>query len=437
METPDPSPPLADRALPDIGGLPPTAERQLPAKIPFNRPFTTGDEFGFIQQAIDNLHLSGNGPFTGRCSDWLQASLGCPRALLTFSCTSALEMAMLLADLQVGDEVLLPSFTFPTSASAVALRGAVPVFLDIRPDTLNLDERLIEAAITPRTRAILPVHYAGVACAMDALLDVALRHDLVVIEDAAQGISATYRSRPLGTLGDLGTLSFHETKNLTCGEGGALIVNRPDWIERAEILQEKGTNRSQFLRGQVDKYTWVDLGSSFLTSEVNAAFLWAQIQHAEEIRLRRLEIWNTYHERLAALEHSGLLRRPVVPADCAHNAHMYYLLLPDRARRDELIDALAAVNIFALFHYIPLHSSSAGRRYGRAFGELPVTDRISDTLVRLPLYNGLAQADVERVCLAVEAALMPARARRGPACSGRQAVRRAPARQRAGVCTGD
>jgi dTDP-4-amino-4,6-dideoxygalactose transaminase len=408
-----------------------------PAKIPFNRPYTTGDEFGYIQQAIDNLHLSGNGPFTTRCSNWLQQRLGCARALLTFSCTSALEMAMLLADLQPREEVLLPSFTFPTSASAVALRGAVPVFIDIRSDTLNLDERLLEEAITPRTRAILPVHYAGVACAMNPILDIAARHDLTVIEDAAQGISATYRSRPLGTLGELGTLSFHETKNLTCGEGGALLINRSDWVERAEILQEKGTNRSQFLRGQVDKYTWVDLGSSFLTSEVNAAFLWAQIQHAQDILARRLAIWNTYHERLALLEEDGLLRRPIVPSDCAHNAHMYYLLLPSRAQRDQLIDALAALNIFALFHYVPLHSSFAGRHYGRTFGELPVTDRISDTLVRLPLFNALTDAEVERVCTAVHATLAAPHARRPRACSGRQPARRPAVRQRAGLCSGD
>jgi dTDP-4-amino-4,6-dideoxygalactose transaminase len=423
-------------------GAPAAGDGASPAKIPFNRPYTTGEEFAYIQRAIDNLHLSGNGPFTERCSDWFQKRLGCARALLTFSCTSALEMAMLLADLRPGEEVLLPSFTFPTTASAVALRGAVPVFVDIRADTLNLDERLLEDAIGPRTRAILPVHYAGVACAMDVILDIAARHDLVTIEDAAQGISATWRGQPLGSLGDLGALSFHETKNLTCGEGGALIVNRPDWVERAEILQEKGTNRSQFLRGQVDKYTWVDLGSSFLTSEVNAAFLWAQIQHADDILARRLAIWNTYHERLAPLEEAGLLRRPIVPAECAHNAHMYHLLLPDRARRDALIDALAAQNIFALFHYVPLHSSLAGRRYGRAFGELPVTDRVSETLVRLPLFNALAPIEVERVCGAVHAALAPSstsrpRASRPRPCSGRQAARRPAARQRAGLCTGE
>jgi dTDP-4-amino-4,6-dideoxygalactose transaminase len=404
---------------------PPTAGPLRPPKIPFNRPYATGDEFGYIQEAIDNLHLSGNGPFTERCSRWMQEHLGCERALLTFSCTSALEMAMLLAGIGPGDEVVVPSFTFPTTAGAVALRGAVPVFVDIREDTLNLDERLVEAAVTSRTRALLPVHYAGVACSLDALAAICARHGLAMVEDAAQGFSATYRDRPLGTIGDLGALSFHETKNLICGEGGALLVNRADWVERAEVLQEKGTNRSQFLRGQVDKYTWVDLGSSFLTSEINAAFLWAQIQHAEKILARRMAIWSVYHERMAPLEEAGLLRRPVIPAECSHNAHMYYLLLGDRARRDRLIEALAAQNIHALFHYVPLHSSVAGRRYGRVAGELPVTDRTSDTLVRLPLWFEMSDADVERVCAAVQAALRP----RPRPCTGRQAARPAP-RQR-------
>jgi dTDP-4-amino-4,6-dideoxygalactose transaminase len=393
-------------------------------KIPFNRPFTTGEEFAFIQEAIDNLHLSGNGPFTEHCSRWLQQQLGCERALLTFSCSSALEMAMLVAEVGPDDEAIVPSYTFPTTAGAVALRGATPVFVDIRADTLNLDEALIEDAITPRTRAIVPVHYAGVACEMDTILALAQRHGLAVIEDAAQGISATYRGGPLGALGDLGCLSFHETKNLTCGEGGALLVNRADWVQRAEILQEKGTNRSQFLRGQVDKYTWVDLGSSFLTSEINAAFLWAQIQHAQEILARRMAIWETYHERFVALEERGVLRRPTIPADCEHNAHMYYLLLPSRAARDRFIKRLAAKRVEGHFHYIPLHSSIAGQRYGRAHGELPVTDRISDTLVRLPLFISMSAQDVERVCLAVEQALTPApRPLRQPPCSGRQARR--------------
>jgi dTDP-4-amino-4,6-dideoxygalactose transaminase len=339
-------------------------------------------------------------------------------------------MAMLVAGIGPGDEVIVPSYTFPTTAGAVALRGATPVFIDIRPDTLNLDERLLAQAITPRTRAVVPVHYAGVACSMDLIAAIAEQHGLVLIEDAAQGISATYRQQPLGTLGDLGCISFHETKNLICGEGGALLVNRRDWEQRAEILQEKGTNRSQFLRGQVDKYTWVDLGSSFLTSDINAAFLWAQMQHSSEILARRMAVWNAYHERLAPLEEQGLLRRPIIPLDCTHNAHMYYLLLGSPTARDVLIEELAAQGISALFHYIPLHSSIAGRHWGRTAGELPVTDRVSDTLVRLPLFVSMSSGEVERVCRAVEHSLQGSDARpsrrdprslRQPLCSGRQA----------------
>lgn len=395
-----------------------TTGSQLP-RIPFNRPYTTGDEFRFIQEAINNRHLSGNGPFSELCALWLEERLGCERALLTFSCTSALEMAMLLAGIEPGDEVIMPSFTFPTTACAVVLRGAVPVFVDIREDTLNLDERLVEAAITPRTRAILPVHYAGVACRLHELLAIAQRHGLVVIEDAAQGISALYRGMPLGTLGDLGCLSFHETKNITCGEGGALLISRSDWVERAEVIQEKGTNRRQFLRGQVDKYTWMDVGSSFLTSDINAAFLWAQVQHAEEILERRMATWNEYHERLAQLEEAGRLRRPAIPEDCLHNAHMYYLMLGDQSSRNDLIESLAAQSIDALFHYVPLHSSVAGKRFGRVAGELPVTVRAGKTLVRLPLWVGMSEHDVERVCTAVEETLSPVHPRL--AGSGRQA----------------
>ncbi|MFZ2113861.1 MAG: dTDP-4-amino-4,6-dideoxygalactose transaminase [Solirubrobacteraceae bacterium] len=374
-------------------------------KIPFNRPFATGDEFSCISAAIDNLHLSGNGPFSELCAQWLEESLACERALLTSSCTSALEMAMLLADIGPGDEVIMPSFTFVTTASAVALRGGVPVFVDIREDTLNLDERRVQEAITSRTRAIMPVHYAGVACAMDGISAIARRHELIVIEDAAQGISASYRGRSLGTIGDLGCISFHETKNLICGEGGALLVNRPDWVERAEVIQEKGTDRARFLRGQIDRYTWVDLGSSFLMSEINAAFLWAQIQHAEEILVRRMTIWSAYHERLAALEAAEALRRPAIPADRCHNAHMYYILLEDRTTRDRLIEALAKQNIHALFHYIPLHSAPAGERFGRAADELTVTDRMSERLLRLPLWVQMNESDVDRVCRAIEQTL--------------------------------
>jgi dTDP-4-amino-4,6-dideoxygalactose transaminase len=398
-----------------------------PKKIPFNRPYATGDEFGYIQEAIDNLHLSGNGPFTERCALWLEERLGCVRALLTFSCTSALEMAMLVAGIGPGDEVIVPSFTFPTTAGAVVLRGAVPVFVDIREDTLNLDERLVEAAITPRTRAILPVHYAGVACHLLELSAIARRHGLAVIEDAAQGISASYRGVPLGTIGDLGCLSFHETKNVICGEGGALLISRAEWVERAEIIQEKGTNRSQFLRGQVDKYTWVDVGSSFLTSDINAAFLWAQVQRADEILARRMAIWSAYHERLEQFEQADWLRRPTIPEDCVHNAHMYYLLLPDEGRRNRLIESLAAQNIHALFHYVPLHSSVAGERFGRVASQLPVTERASKTLVRLPLWVGMSEHDVERVCDAVEQALRPVRP--PLQCAGRHTLRRSTVRQ--------
>ena len=374
-------------------------------KIPFNHPFATGDEFSCISAAIDNLHLSGNGPFSDLCAQWLEESLGCERALLTSSCTSALEMAMLLADIGPGDEVIMPSFTFVTTASSVALRGGVPVFVDIREDTLNLDERLVEAAITPRTRAVMPVHYAGVACAMEGISRIARRHELAVIEDAAQGISASYRGRQLGTIGDLGCISFHETKNLICGEGGALLVNRPDLVERAEVIQEKGTDRARFLRGQIDRYTWVDLGSSFLMSEISAAFLWAQMQHAQEILTRRMAIWEAYHERLAALEAAEVLQRPTIPVDRYHNAHMYYILLEDRATRDRLIEALAEQNIHALFHYIPLHSAPAGERFGRAADELAVTDRMSERLLRLPLWVQMSESDVDRVCRAIEQTL--------------------------------
>jgi dTDP-4-amino-4,6-dideoxygalactose transaminase len=401
-----------------------TRAHPTPSRIPFNRPYATGAELGHIQEAIDNRHLSGNGPFTERCARWLQGSLGCERALLTFSCTSALEMAMLVAGVGPGDEVIVPSFTFPTTAGAIVMRGAVPVFVDIREDTLNLDERLVEAAITLRTRAIVPVHYAGVACRLDEILDIARRHDLVVIEDAAQGISATYRGVPLGTVGDLGCLSFHETKNVMCGEGGALLIRRRDWVERAEIIQEKGTNRSKFLRGEVDKYTWVGLGSSFLTSDMNAAFLWAQIEHSQEILERRMAIWNGYHDRLAQLGEDGRLRRPTIPEDCAHNAHMYYVLLDDQACRDRLIDVLADRNIQALFHYVPLHSSVAGRRFGRVAGELPVTERAGKTLVRLPLWVGMDAQQVERVCEAVEDALRAGSTPRGPEREGLPAPRR-------------
>ena len=357
--------------------------------IPFNRPYLTGREIEYIRQSHENQMLSGDGPHTAACERWLEAETGCGRALLTHSCTAALEMAALLASIEPGDEVILPSFTFVTTANAFVLRGAVPVFVDIRADTLNIDEALIEAAVTPRTRAIVVVHYAGVGCAMDPILAIAARHGLMVVEDAAQGICASYRDRPLGSLGALGTVSFHETKNITCGEGGALLVNDPGLIARAEVIREKGTNRKAFMEGRVDKYTWVDLGSSFLPGEISAGFLRAQMEEAWSITRRRLGIWDAYHAALAPLEAAGRCRRPIVPDDCRHNAHLYYLLLPEGADRGRFIGAMAAAGIGAIFHYVPLHSSPAGKRLGRCHGDMAVTDRVASTLVRLPLFLGV------------------------------------------------
>lgn len=371
--------------------------------IPFNRPYMTGRELDYIAEAHAHGHLAGDGIFTKRCHAWLERTTGARRALLTHSCTAALEMAALLLDLEPGDEVIMPSFTFVSTANAFALRGAVPVFVDIRPDTLNIDENLIEAAITPRTRAICVVHYAGVGCEMDAIGSIAARHGLAIVEDAAQGILATYRDRPLGAIGAFGALSFHETKNIIAGEGGALLVNDPHFVERAEIIREKGTNRAQFFRGQVDKYTWVDIGSSYLPSEILAAFLAAQIEEAEAITTRRLALWNHYHEALAPLEAAGRLRRPVVPAHCTHNAHMYYVLLDGIDTRTRFIAALKSDDIHPVFHYVPLHSAPAGRNYGRTSGDLGVTERTSERLVRLPLW--LPDLDQARVIDAVKAFL--------------------------------
>ena len=372
--------------------------------IKFNRPYMTGRELWLISQAHANGHLSGDGEFTKRCNAWLEEHIGCRKALLTHSCTAALEMAALLLDLAPGDEVIMPSFTFVSTANAFVLRGAVPVFVDIRPDTLNIDEARIEAAITPRTKAICVVHYAGVACEMDAILDIARRHGLPVVEDAAQAIFSSYKGRPLGSIGAFAALSFHETKNVISGEGGALLVNDGDAVERAEIIREKGTNRSKFFRGQVDKYTWVDIGSSFLPGEITAAFLAAQLEEAEAITRRRLAIWDRYHAWAEAHERAGRVRRPVVPAGCTHNAHMYYLLLPSLEARTRFIDQLRQRGVGAVFHYIPLHSSPAGQRYGRADGALPVTDDASDRLVRLPLWAGL-EDHLDEVLAAADAAL--------------------------------
>lgn len=359
--------------------------------IPFNRPFLVGRELDYISEAHRNGHLSGDGPFTKRCHAWLREHTCASTALLTHSCTAALEMAAMLLDLEPGDEVIMPSYTFVSTANAFVLRGAVPVFVDIRPDTLNIDERLIEAAITPRTRAICVVHYAGVACEMDEILDIARRHGLRVVEDAAQAILSTYRDQPLGALGDFGALSFHETKNVIAGEGGALLCRDPETSERAEIIREKGTNRSRFFRGQVDKYTWVDIGSSFLPSELTAAFLAAQLEAAESITQRRLHIWSIYHEWFGRHENAGRVQRPFIPGHCTHNAHMYYLLLPSLEARQAFITALRTHAISAVFHYIPLHSSPAGRGFGRAHGALEVTDSISERLVRLPFWLGIEE----------------------------------------------
>lgn len=357
--------------------------------IPFNKPYMTGKELGYISQAHARGHLAGDGEFTRKCHDWLQRRIGCSKALLTHSCTAALEMAAILADIQPGDEVIMPSFTFVSTANAFVLRGGVPVFVDIRPDTLNIDEAKIAAAITPRTKAIVPVHYAGVGCDMNAIMAIAEHHQLIVIEDAAQGIMSDYNGRPLGSIGHMATLSFHETKNVISGEGGALLINDPRFAHRAEIIREKGTNRAAFFRGQVDKYTWVDIGSSYLPGELNAAFLWAQLEEADAITARRLLMWNAYHRAFEAHEGAKQARRPIVPQDCRHNAHMYYLLLPDLERRSRFILELKAAGIGAVFHYVPLHNAPAGRKYGRQSGALPETERLSDRLVRLPLWVGL------------------------------------------------
>jgi len=363
--------------------------------IPFNKPYMTGKELWYISQAHAKGHLAGDGGYTKLCNQWIEQRTGTHKAMLTHSCTAGLEMAALLAEVQPGDEVIMPSYTFVSTANAFVLRGAVPVFVDVRADTLNLDEKLIEAAITPRTRAIVPVHYAGVACEMDAIMDISRRHNLLVIEDAAQGVMSSYKGRPLGSIGDLAAVSFHETKNVISGEGGALLVNNPRFAERAEIIREKGTNRSLFFRGQVDKYTWVDVGSSYLPGEIIAAFLWAQMEEVDAITRRRLSMWGTYHQWFAEAERAGKLRRPVVPGHCLHNAHMYYVLLPDLDARTAVIARLKALGVHSVFHYIPLHSAPAGRKYARAHGELPVTEEISDRLLRLPMWVGLEDRQTE------------------------------------------
>jgi dTDP-4-amino-4,6-dideoxygalactose transaminase len=369
--------------------------------VPFNRPYYVGSEQEYVLAALAAGHLSGSGGFTARCEAELERRLGVPRVLLTPSGTAALELAAMLLDVGPGDEVIMPSFTFPSTANAFALRGATPVFVDIREDTLNLDERLVEAAITPRTRAIVPVHYAGVACEMDLLAELAERHGITLVEDAAQALLSSHRGRPLGGLGGLAALSFHETKNVTCGEGGALVLSDPALVRRAEIIRDKGTDRAAFFRGEVDRYTWVGLGSSFALSDVSAAFLWAQLEQVEAITRARLALWRRYDEGLAAVAAQGLLRRPVVPAHATHNAHMYYVLLADHVPRAAFLDGLRARGVDAVFHYVPLHSSPAGRELGRASGTLSVTSHQSERLVRLPLWTGMEHELVDRVVATV------------------------------------
>jgi dTDP-4-amino-4,6-dideoxygalactose transaminase len=370
--------------------------------ICFNRPFTVGKEFEYIQQAIENMDLSGDGAITKKCHAYLEQILGVPKVLLTTSCTHALEMAALLLDIKPGDEVIVPSFTFVSTVNAFVLRGACPVFSDVRPDTLNLDEAKLEQLITPRTKAIIPVHYAGVGCEMDAILEIANRYGIAVVEDNAHGLFAKYKGKYLGTMGCMATQSFHETKNFTCGEGGALLINDPHHIERAEIIREKGTNRSRFYRGQVDKYTWVDIGSSYLPSGILVAFLYAQLEGREEIQSRRRRVWEYYNEHLQDWAQSQGVRLPIVPDYCEQAYHMFYLLMPSLEKRQALIDHLKAQGISSVFHYLPLHLSDMGRRFGGKEGDCPVTESVSNRLLRLPFYNDLTEADQARVVAAIQ-----------------------------------
>jgi dTDP-4-amino-4,6-dideoxygalactose transaminase len=371
-------------------------------KIPFNKPFIAGKELYYIAQAVVDGQLSGDGYYTQLCHQWFEEHLGCRKALLTHSCTAALEMAAILCDTQPGDEIIMPSFTFVSTANAFVLRGGVPVFVDIRSDTLNMDERLIEVAITPRTKAVIPVHYAGVPCAMDEILNIAEKHHLFVVEDAAQALLSTYKGRFLGTFGHFGCLSFHETKNIISGEGGALLINDEQFIERAEIIREKGTNRIKFFKGEVDKYTWVDIGSSFLPSELIGAFLYAQLEQAEKIIAARCKIYNRYYELLKPLSKRGFIHLPFTGEDCMNNGHIFYIITGSLKERAELIEYLKARSILSLFHYVPLHSSPAGIKYGRVNGTMTVTDDISERILRLPMYYELTDDDIAKVVEALE-----------------------------------
>ena len=365
--------------------------------IPFNVPPFLGTETNYISKAIENHKICGDGPFTKECHQWLENKTGAAKALLTTSCTDALELAALLLDIQPGDEVILPSFTFCSTADAFALRGAKLVFVDIRPDTMNIDETKIEDAITDKTKAIVPVHYAGVACEMDTIMDIARRHNLAVVEDAAQAVMSEYKGKALGAIGDYGCYSFHETKNYSMGEGGAILIKDPAKIEDAEILREKGTNRSVFLRGQIDKYTWVNYGSSYLPSDMNAAYLWAQLEEADKINNDRLASWQKYYDAFEDLEKKGFVQRPVIPEGCKHNAHMFYLKAKNLEERTALISFLKENGIMAVFHYIPLHSAPAGQKFGVFHGEDKYTTAESDRLLRLPMYYGLTDSDINKV----------------------------------------
>lgn len=362
--------------------------------IVFNVPPYTGNELDYISQAVKEQKICGDGTFTKKCNGWIEEKTGTEKCLLTTSCTHATELAALLAQVGPGDEVIMPSYTFVSTADAFVLRGATPVFVDIRPDTMNIDETLIEAAVTDKTKAIVPVHYAGVACEMDTIMEIAKRHDLRVIEDAAQGIMSTYKGKALGTIGDFGAYSFHETKNYSMGEGGALLIRDAKYVEEAEILREKGTNRSKFFRGQIDKYTWVNYGSSYLPSDMNAAYLWAQLEMADQINQHRLKLWDQYYEELQPLQDRGLLELPYVPEDCVHNAHMFYIKTKDLAERTALIAFLKAQDILAVFHYIPLHSAPAGRKFARFHGEDRYTTKESERLCRLPMFYKLTSQEV-------------------------------------------
>jgi dTDP-4-amino-4,6-dideoxygalactose transaminase len=366
-------------------------------KVDFNRPVIVGREFEYMQQAIENAHISGDGPFTKKCHALLEQELGVPKALLTTSCTHALEMAAILLEVQPGDEVVIPDFTFVSTVNAFVLRGARPVFVDIRPDTLNLDESKLEAALTPKTKAIVPVHYAGVGCEMDSILEIATRHNIPVVEDNAHGLFGRYKGKYLGTFGSMASQSFHETKNFSCGEGGALLINNPELVERAEIIREKGTNRARFFRGQVDKYTWVDIGSSYLPSDILAAFLFAQLEQREKIQLHRKHVWEMYYAGLKDWADAHDVQLPHVPADCEQSYHMFYMLLPSLDLRQGLITYLRERGVYSVFHYLPLHLSEMGRSFGGKTGDCPVTERVSDGLVRLPFHNSLTSAEQEEV----------------------------------------